>query len=335
MFSNSILRTLPLVLVAACSASADELVWQQLTAAAPWAPRYNHSVALHEDKMVLVAGQYITRPFNDVWMSHDGVEWEQVLSVAHWRERADASLVSFAGKLYLIGGTQLPIPMGDVWVSDDGYGWTQVFQSVWSNDKSEKDDSPFLPRIWDAATAFRGNLVIAGGVRFNRDGTRPTYGNDVWIFDSKQWHRATDAAWQPRANHTLTAFKDHLYVIGGEIDLELPDSGYSSEVWRTSDVSDWTLVSHAPWLRRSEHLTLATDAALFVLGGTHAGARNDVWMSRDGEHWEQVGFLPHKCGRNRMAGLAMGNKLYLFGGWTEHEEHLSDVWVADLATVLN
>jgi hypothetical protein len=335
MFRNNILRTLPLVLAAAWSVSAEELVWQQLTAEAPWTPRYAHSVVEHRGDIYLLGGALNGPRANDIWVSKDGIEWKELLPEAPWATRAAFGCFSWHNELYIVGGEMAFFLLDDLWHSKDGLKWEQLYESrvlrdIAPDSTTDLPAGPFLPRIWSATTLFGDKIVVTGGGRQDDMLGPIENANDVWSSsDAEHWTQETaNAAWLPRFGHSLTEFDSQLYLLAGE-----SLNGYSNEVWRTNNLRDWILACRAPWDKRISHLSVATDEAIFVLGRYNRDSLADVWMSRDGGHWEQVGFLPEKVGRHGLAGFVRDNRLYIFGG-NKNGENSSDVWVADLASVL-
>ncbi|TWU22880.1 Kelch motif protein [Novipirellula galeiformis] len=93
--------------------SADGVHWKQHTAAAPWAPRQYHDVAVFDDKMWVMEGYYNQDGGNrnDVWYSADGVHWVEVPDTP-WAPRHASSVFVYDNALWMVAGNNM---QRDVW----------------------------------------------------------------------------------------------------------------------------------------------------------------------------------------------------------------------------
>jgi hypothetical protein len=93
--------------------SADGAHWEQLLAAAPWAPREYHEVAVFDNKMWVMEGFNGTLGGNrkDVWYSADGVNWTEVPNTP-WAPRHAASVFVYDNALWMVAGNNM---QRDVW----------------------------------------------------------------------------------------------------------------------------------------------------------------------------------------------------------------------------
>jgi hypothetical protein len=90
--------------------TADGIHWERHTAAAPWAPRQYHDVAVFDNRLWVLEG-YAKANRNDVWHSADGVTWHEVKNTP-WNARHAASVFVFANALWLVAGNNME---KDVW----------------------------------------------------------------------------------------------------------------------------------------------------------------------------------------------------------------------------
>ncbi|HUE73236.1 MAG TPA: hypothetical protein VMP01_20285 [Pirellulaceae bacterium] len=93
--------------------SADGITWEQHTAAAPWAPRQYHDVAVWDDRLWVLEG-FSGANRNDVWHSADGVTWHEVKNTP-WAPRHAASVFVYDGSLWMVAGNNM---QSDVWRLD-------------------------------------------------------------------------------------------------------------------------------------------------------------------------------------------------------------------------
>ena len=192
--------------------SADGERWDLVTATAAFQGRTEHRLAVHGDRLWLVAGQMATPGAHngvrqsDVWVSDDGERWTEVTSDAGFEERSNFGLVSYGGSLWVIGGDNLKpidffgfpvttaVGLNDVWVSGNGRDWTEVDQTA-----------GFQARI-----NFK-RVVHTGGYFWLMGGSDFVLGEfaDVWrSADAANWQRVTDSAgFGTRQNYAVAKFR--------------------------------------------------------------------------------------------------------------------------------
>ncbi|MBI1317518.1 MAG: hypothetical protein GC168_01030 [Candidatus Hydrogenedens sp.] len=120
-----------------------------------------------------------------------------------------------------------------------------------------------------------------------------------------------------RENSVWVAFQDRLWTFGG--DTEFPDYG-KDLVWSSADGLDWQqeTVPNEPFYRKGLRVTVFGNA-LWLTGGEDLKANsnkyyNDIWMSKDGRHWEQVLEDAPWEARGFHQTLVFGDRLWLIGG---------------------
>ncbi|HEY2253908.1 MAG TPA: hypothetical protein VGH74_22690, partial [Planctomycetaceae bacterium] len=90
--------------------SSDGIRWERRTAAAPWAPRQYHDVAVFDKRLWVLEG-YAKGNRNDVWHSADGVTWHELKNTP-WKPRHAASVFVFDNALWMVAGNNME---RDVW----------------------------------------------------------------------------------------------------------------------------------------------------------------------------------------------------------------------------
>ena len=240
--------------------------WTQMTAAAPWVGRTEHtSVALPDGSIVLIGGQDIdNNGLNDVWRSTDqGATWTQMTAAAEWTPRYGHTSVALPdGSIVLMGGGS----SHSVWRStDQGATWTQMTAAAeWSG------------RMGHTSVALPdGSIVLMGGY----DGSI-TRRNDVWRSTDQgaTWTQLTAAApWVGRMDHTSEALPDSsIVLIGGTY----YDGGfiYLNDVWRSMDQgASWKqTTAAAEWTPRYDHASVTLpDSSIVLMGGMDRGGGED------------------------------------------------------------
>ncbi len=197
------------------------------------------SLGVFDNSLWMIEGTYQKR---SLWRSDDGEQWTRIAEHLSFASAEDTVLLSFQGKLLIMGGDNADITsFTEVWASSDGITWECLTTTAPSSDPRKTvvhNDAIFIfsggvdfgvifrstdavtwkalvgfPR-YDAranlaAASYRGRLWIVGG----KDAVPK---NDVWSsVDGTSWARHPDAPFAPRLLHTLTAFDDRLWVIGG------------------------------------------------------------------------------------------------------------------------
>lgn len=90
--------------------TTDGITWEQVMAAAPWAPRYWHNVAWFDDKLWVTCGIVDQTNAADTWYSADGLEWHQLMH-PRYDARHASSVTVFEDALWQMTG----IGSNDCW----------------------------------------------------------------------------------------------------------------------------------------------------------------------------------------------------------------------------
>ena len=267
-------------------------------------------------------------------------KWIPVLARAPFAPRDGAGALTYRGKMWLIGGwnpgdkTHFPrVCNNEVWSSEDGANWALVHPNTFL-DQTFDPSADWEGRHTAGYAVHRDRMWIVGG-----DPIQGHYQNDVWSSeDGKTWSCATSAApWGPRVLQYTVAFKDRLWVLGGQT---LPPYGpaeekFYREVWASSDGVKWEqLKPEEPfWPQRGMIGGSAVfNGRLWVLGGgtydtpevPQRKFLNDVWSTEDGVHWKcHVASAPWEP-RQYHDVAVFDDKLWVMEGWKGANRN--DVW---------
>lgn len=287
-------------------------------------------------------------------------EWTLVNDDAPWARRAGLQVVELRDRLYLMGGRtplQSPVPgasviWDDVWASDDqGRSWRPLV--------GPGEGGHWPARAYFQAVTKGPFMYVLGGQNFRvspQGFPVSDFFSDVWrSIDGKRWRRMTpDAGWTGRAGLSAAVLNDYIYVLGGSKNDDQAIGGpggpariYFNDVWRSRNGRDWEQVTEAaPWAPRAGAVVVTKGEYLYLLGGEDGFLcdpsrpdrcppyYNDVWRSRDGEHWDLVtasaGWTPrpgHQC-------VVALDQFVCFGGFGlpatpfDPPANPSDVWVS-------
>src|SRR6516225_4106150 len=148
-------------------------------------------------------------------------EWIQVTPKASFAPRDGAGALVFKDRMWLLGGwnpsdkKHFPrICNNEVWSSGDGIRWTLEKRNSFLDCTfdAEKD---WEGRHTAGYVVYKDRMWIVGG-----DVNQGHYHFDVWnSSDGKAWtlvNKGNPVPWGPRALHYTVAFKDKIWVIGGQ-----------------------------------------------------------------------------------------------------------------------
>lgn len=204
-------------------------------------------------------------------------------------------VVGFGGKLYIVGDR-------NIWISDDGIKWESRSKTDWDQ------------RYGMQFAYFKGQLWMLGGMR-----TWDDFRNDVWSSsDGVEWKQvAANAPWSKRRWHSVTVYKDRLWLIGGALSTGKPDktpTEFVNDVWSSPDGINWRLESN------STPLSVETGISAFVFDGRlHAATGSGkIWTSENGKDWKLLANdLP--WGGNGGGTLVYDDKIWVLGGSNRNE----------------
>jgi hypothetical protein len=228
--------------------------------------------------------------------------WQNVTQAAAFAPRDGAGALTHNGRMWLIGGWNPPdkihFPLkcnNEVWSSANGEEWTLEKANTFL-------DGDFDPTLdWEGRhtagyAVHQDKLWIVGG-----DPLQGHYQDDVWnSSDGRDWNCVTrQAPWGPRALHYTVAFRDKLWVMGGQTTPQFapaPERLYN-DVWSSTDGILWESVptDGAHWSPRGMigGSTVFKDRIWLLGGGTYDTPRHprrilysEVWSSADGSNWE-------------------------------------------------
>ena len=270
------------------------------------------SLVLASIFLLFTAFQSAAQPFN----------WKLETANAGWQPRDSQGEFVFRNQLWIMGGwftARDPNPR-DVWTSADGKTWTQVQpQAPW-----EYSDLP-------GSLVFKNRMWMLGGRKV--PGTDCS--NEVWSTkNGKDWKLVNPAAsWPKRLGAGAVVFKNRMWMLGGTSDFyQNNDSTLMNDVWSSADGIQWRLeTAAAPWPKRAHFQAVVFDGKIWVMGGgmraPKAEARNDVWCSSDGIHWELVTENAPWRPRLWFSAVVYRDHLWVLGGWTsEKDGNCGDVW---------
>lgn len=144
--------------------SSDGINWTQTTNNAAWFPRWDHTIAVFQNKLWLIGGMVFgSSTYNDIWYSSDGANWTQVSVSAPFLARQGAFSTEYKGKLWVIG--RMDGKGNDIWYSGDGFNWEKT-----------KNDPVWTGREDFGGAVFKDKIWIMGGMD-----NFWSWKNDIWV----------------------------------------------------------------------------------------------------------------------------------------------------------
>jgi hypothetical protein len=294
--------------------------WTQVTAAAPWHARTDHTSVVFDSKIWVIGGFWHlgignNHYLNDVWYSDDGATWTEATPAAPWEPRFDHASAVYDGKIWVIGGsydngTAYSYPRNDVWYSDDGVTWIEATPVA-----------PWGERGAMGCVVFDGKLWVIGGAH-----QYSAYNDAWWTTDGATWTLATvpAAPWMAVCGHTCLVHQSEIRLLGG-----IAITAITEDVWTTPDGASWSqLTPTVPWGPRYDYTAVVRNGVAWVLGGQPDGATlpaSDVWSSPDGITWTQVTAAAPWDDRKDHSSVVFNGKLWILGGNTG-ATYFGDVW---------
>lgn len=242
----------------------------------------------------------------------DGIAWTQAATPT-WYGRSFFTATVFQDRIYVIGG-EAAFFYADVSYTSDGVTWSQ-----------NASGAPFGHRQGHGTCVFNNQIWVMGGVEI--DASFSGQRNDVWVSsDGANWTQVTAAAaWSARANFSLVASNNGMYLYGGGDGATLND-----DVWFSTDGETWTnLTTAATGTPRDVAAMLFFHNKLWIIGGFSdiAGtlAINDVSSSPDGQTWSVTAPV-FTSGLAAMGAVVYNNKMWLIAPDTGGGVVTSEVW---------
>ena len=241
--------------------------WSTISNSAP--QEFNHFQALEHKGLIWVIGAFKTNTFPneapaDNVYAYNPVEdvWIQGPEIPAGRKRGSAGLVVYNDKFYVIAGNTIGHNGGFI-------DWFDEFDPV----TGEWTSLPNAPRARDHfhAAVIGDKLYVAGGRLSGGDGGTfaPLIAEvDVYDFTTQTWSTVADLP-TPRAAASVAAFENELYVIGGEIQVDLQGNSVGDAVKTTEAFNPIT----GTWSNKTDLLTERHGTQAIVSGdGIHVTA---------------------------------------------------------------
>ena len=251
--------------------------------------------------------------------------WVQVTREAGWSARDSQGELVYKNRLWLFGGwrNSFEAPPRDVWSSADGKTWKQVTARA-----------PWIHSDLSMSLTFKDRMWFMGGW-YNGRLPGHSASNQVWSStDGKAWTQATKSAgWTPRLAAALVEFKGRMWMLGGTENYYFGDSNsLKNDVWSTADGKNWTRATdNAGWAPRAYHQAAVLGGRMYVFGGGNYvpeyEARNDVWSTTDGKHWEPVTAKAAWHPRLWFSSVVYRKHMWVLGGWSNKpSRNWGDAW---------
>jgi hypothetical protein len=148
--------------------TSEVVVWEEVTASAPWGARGYLSNVVFNNSMWVMGGFKSwgsLRYMNDVWSSSDGASWTLATLEEAWVDRATHTCVVYNDPMWMLGGSRTyhGYNLNDVWSSSDGLAsWTRIHQVA-----------PWSARGGHTSVVFNDRMWVIGGFSTG-------YLSDVW-----------------------------------------------------------------------------------------------------------------------------------------------------------
>ncbi|WP_420593136.1 malectin domain-containing carbohydrate-binding protein [Robiginitalea biformata] len=248
--------------------------WSTIPNSAP--SDFNHFQATEYNGLIWVIGAFKTNSFPNeapadyVWAYNPATDqWIQGPEIPADRKRGSTGLVVYNDKFYIIAGNKLG--------HNGQYGpWFDEFDPA-TGTWTTLDDAPRARDHFHAEVIGDKLYVVGGRLSGGAGGTfAPLIAEvDVYDFTTSTW--STLPAGQnlptPRAAASVAVFQDELYVIGGEIEVDLQGNNVNDAVKTTESFNPTTNT----WTTRADLITERHGTQAIVSGdGIHVTAGSNT-----------------------------------------------------------
>lgn len=241
--------------------------------------------------------------------------WAELVNPAAFSARHYHRMCVGNGYMYLTGGYASGVANSEVWRSADGITWDLLTAAPgWGS------------RGAHGCLFFNGRIYIFGGS--NELGA---YYNDVWSSaDGITWIEETGTAgWASRHQMGYCVHNNKLYISGGYNPAGGGVGTFYSDVWSSSNGTDWDLESSNFGASIRQHSMISFLGELWIYGGNDStiGPHSTIWHSiTDGTLWTNEGSMGYL--RYDMSAIIndTGIQLTLIGGRTNVGTYV-DVYV--------
>jgi hypothetical protein len=292
--------------------SADGITWTEEAAHAPFSARGDVASAVHNGRLFMLHGYITDSPgrfiqifySREVWSTANGADWKEHSPNAGGLYAGTYQALAHNGRLWVVGGWD-GTPRSDSWNSTDGMTWTRVPLV-----------NGYEPRIGQATAIYNGEFWVSGGVAAPinyRGGTNQLLA-DVWhSADGANWARVTAAAaFGQRNGHSMVAFDNKLFMLGGAADNGTGNILPTNHVFTSTDGITWTpLTQVAPFDPGDFAKALVLNGRIWLIGVS--SFTSDIWSSADGATWRAEPFSPLRGMQARSATVHDG-QLWMAGG---------------------
>lgn len=325
--------------------SHDGNTWVLVDDSSVAAARTNHQLVVHDDRLWVIGGEDADLVMlGDVWSTKDGVEWVEE-ATGDFPDRSRHLAYSYNGKLWVTGGWGSDFQfLTDLWSSVDGEIWileSDTLDEIYNGAEAIEFDgklwifgeinSPRESVLWSTINGVDWTLELDESGFAEQGGFQPVvYQDELWLFThdpfdsySWVWKSADGLNWEKLSGGILLgnleamdanilAFKDELFIVGGDRDILTENN----EVWSSVDGLNWVAKGPGGYVApRSGHTLTAHDGKLWAIGGEDdIGYYGDVFSSEDGINWQLEVAEPDFGSRIDHATLSFDNKLWVIGG---------------------
>jgi len=196
-----------------------------------------------------------------------------------------------------------------------------------------------------SAILYNGLLYLFGGNELNSDSF-----SDLWCIDisniedhiagkiSKEiaWTQLEQTGDKPGkvSNHGAILYKDQMIIYGGAFNYVNSEKCLYSLDLKTVEWKAKNQKGIKP-STRDEHSVVLYNDSLILFGGslTKGGFTNDLWVySIENEEWKKIESTAlQPIPRSGHSACLLGSDMYVFGGLTDDNKRLNDLWICHLS----
>ncbi|OMJ94181.1 hypothetical protein SteCoe_2663 [Stentor coeruleus] len=244
--------------------------------------------------------------------------WEEiVVSGNNYTARTGHTIACDNKFIYLFGGTDGQSRNNDLYKFDPNTGtWSML----------EVSGSQPTSRSGSQCVLHQNTIYFFGGYT-KKDGE---YFNDLFAFNipTLQWKEVQPNISElpnKRTDHTLSLFRDTLYVFGGYDGR----SRYNDLCAFNLITNEWKITQYENGPQsRFGHSSVVCQDKLIIFGGWNGHITlNDVWVySFATDRWSEISSSSSISARYRHVAISLGNSMFVFGGVNKEQVRFNDTY---------
>jgi N-acetylneuraminic acid mutarotase len=188
-----------------------------------------------------------------------------------------------------------------------------------------------VPRSEFAAVAYENKIYTLGGFGAGYTDYASPETFEAYNIETDEWETLPDFPDTGRHHHMMAEYDGKLYVFGGTSINPVQNNDTSPVYVFDFEAGEWSTAASMP-TRRVAGVAVVLDDAIYIVGGTGFGQRNNEMLRYlpETDEWETLEQQP--IVRDHVAGAVLDGKIWAIGGRQIGREDYDSVSIYDPQT---